>query len=674
MEELLTGLNPVQRAAASCTEGAELIIAGAGSGKTRVLTTRIAVLLSRGVPAYRILALTFTKKAAGEMRQRVVQSQGDDAKRVCMGTFHSVFARLLRPYAEMLGYPETFTILDEEGSLSCVKDAVNEVVFPGMEKPKKDDTGDAAKRYRYLEKKYKPKSMLTRISLAKNDGITSSDYARMDDAVDADEMEGIGLFKDIFAVYERKCRKMGVMDFDDILVNMDRLLDTNPLDIINRFDYIMVDEYQDTNRIQYSILRKLTRHTGNICVVGDDSQSIYAFRGAKIQNIFNFKTDFPDASVYKLEQNYRSTQTIVDAANRLIEHNGGRIPKVCFSAGDRGEAIRYSEHGTERDEAAFVADTIVNEVRRHGRSWPDFAVLYRTNAQSRAIENALIRKQVPYIIYSGTSFFDRMEVKDLLAYLKLAVNPRDDESFKRICNKPARGISPKTVDLLTHVAEDLGQSLLDTCSRGDLVELGFPQKVADSLVSFVTLMDELWEMAMMYDAVTAVKLIAMRSGLVELFASDDSEEGKKRLENIREMIAGVASFAEEYKEENPDHSGDVYVTHYIENVMLLSNADTEGRNGDCVSVMTAHCAKGLEFDTVFVTGMEDGLFPLHSDTNTREEREEERRLFYVAVTRAKRVLHITRALSRMQWGSRSESDGSPFITELLPDDSEEDIF
>lgn len=666
MNEILDSLNPVQREAASCTEGPELIIAGAGSGKTRVLTSRVALLLAKGVPPYRILALTFTKKAAGEMRQRIEALQGEEAKRVCMGTFHSVFIRLMRPYAAVIGYPDNFTILDEDGQLSCIKDVIGDVVLHG-EKPKRDDDSDGAKRLRYLEKKYRPKSMLSRISLLKNDGVTSSEYIKMDDCIDADETEGLGLFKDIFVEYERRCRRAGVMDYDDILVNMDRLLDTNPIDITERFEYILVDEYQDTNRIQYSILRKLTRTNDNICVVGDDSQSIYAFRGAKIQNIFNFQSDYPKAKVFKLEQNYRSTQTIVNAANALIAHNGSRIPKVCFSSGAEGDAIRLESLDNEREEARFVADSILAS-HRSGAPWSASAVLYRTNAQSRAIEDALIRKRIPYVIYSGTSFFDRTEVKDVLAYLKLAVNPNDDESFKRICNKPARGISAETLSVLTAEAAKSGMSLLDLCADSSVLDAVLKPKPAEKVREFVRLVDELWDIAMTNEAYRAVSLVAQKSGILDHYLADTSEEGRRRTDNIRELLDGVASFAEDYAEDNPDHEGGVYITEYLENVMLLSNADTGSDSSDCVSVMTAHCAKGLEFDNVYVTGLEQGLFPLLHEDGTIADLEEERRLFYVAVTRARTRLFLTLADRRMLYGKRQETTPSSFIDELMEED------
>ena len=680
-EELLAGLNAVQRDAAAYTEGPVLIIAGAGSGKTRVLTTRVALLLARGVQPERILALTFTKKAAGEMRQRVESSQGEAARMLCMGTFHSVFVRLMRPHAAEMGYPDSFTILDEDESLSCMKQAVAETVFRDYGKPSEDDE-ETAKRRKQLEARYKPKIMLSRVSLAKNDGMTAEDYLRNGGALDADETGGVPLFKDIFLAYSQRCRQMGAMDFDDILLNMDRLLDSDPRDITGRFEYILVDEYQDTNRIQYSILRKLTRDNDNICVVGDDSQSIYAFRGARIQNIFNFARDYPGAALFKLEQNYRSTRTIVDAANRLIENNGGRIPKVCFSEGEQGDAILFDEAETERDEASLVAEAIARSVRLKGGRWSDHAVLYRTNAQSRAIEDALIRRRVPYVIYSGTSFFDRMEVKDLMAYLKLAVNPREDEAFRRICNRPARGISQRSLDILTDIARDTGGTLLDTCTRDDLAERGMPAKAAAALRAFGTLMDTMWETVLTDGAYEAVKKVAVSSGLMDLYLSDTSEEGRRRVDNLREMLDGVASFAEEYAEDNPGMKEEVRVPEYIENMMLLTNADTRSGDGDHVSVMTAHCAKGLEYDTVFVTGLENGLFPLRGDELTQEETEEERRLLYVAVTRARRHLHLTCAKRRMQFGKRCENGLSPFLPELLPDefefegdgDEDEDIF
>ena len=667
-------MNPEQRAAVECTDGPELIIAGAGSGKTRVLTSRIAYLISLGVPPERILALTFTKKAAGEMKDRIAAMVGDrQARRIWMGTFHSVFIRFLREYAETIGFPATFTIYDQTDSVNAVKDAIRQL--------------NAIENLNLDEKTtYKPKEVHARISKAKNDQITPSRYANGEGGyLESDKIHKKPLIYRIYQEYCKMCKFNAAMDFDDILLYTNYLLHKSKeaLDSISgRFTHILVDEYQDTNVVQYFILRKLAAVNRNLCVVGDDSQSIYAFRGAQIQNILNFQKDFPETRLFRLERNYRSTANIVNAANSLIANNEGRIPKNCVSMSETGEKIRLIRSYTEGEEAFQIASAIISRMRSDGASYDDFAILYRTNAQSRALEEQLRRRNIPYCIYSGNSFFDRAEVRDLMAYFKLAVNLRDNESFKRIVNKPARGISDTTVRELVDFAQRKELSLFEAALSPELETSGLRGPAIKHLREFCTMMQGF--AADSGDAYKAAMSIAHESGLYLFYKSDTSIEGQSRFQNVQELLDSVAGFVEEqhtdYRNglveegevedasEVPESALPVVTLgEFLENISLLSSVDVaEDETSNKVALMTAHSAKGLEFPYVFVAGMEENLFPGGGWTISPKELEEERRLFYVAITRAKKAVVLTYADTRMRNGRHENNQPSRFLREIAP--------
>lgn len=642
---IVEGLNEEQKKAVSCIEGPVLIVAGAGSGKTRVLTSRIAYILSQGVEPSRVLALTFTKKAAGEMKERIGNMVGYKAARqLVMGTFHSVFIRFLREYAEFLGYPANFTIYDTSDSQSAIKACVKELSL--------DD------------KVYKPKEVLSRISMAKNNLVTVNGYRNNRELLTADLHSKRPRLVDIYDLYQKKMKQSGVMDFDDILLNMNYLFKDNKdalMAIADRFSYILVDEYQDTNRSQYLILKKLAQFHHNICVVGDDSQSIYAFRGAKIENILNFKKDYPECKLFRLERNYRSTRNIVEAANSLIAHNDGRIPKNCYSEGDEGEKIKILHSYSETEEAVSVVGEIMSRVRNDHAQYQDFAVLYRTNAQSRAIEEQLRRRNIPYMIYSGNSFYERAEIKDMMAYFKLCVNPYDDESFKRTVNKPARGIGATTLQSLELMARE---------KQLPLFRAGFE---IPKVKPFCEMIEKLALLVKTTDAYELAKKIADDSGLYAFFKSDNSVEGQSRTSNIEELVDSVAVFVEERRAE-AESSGEAdtesilfTLDDYLENVALLSNADTrddEENASNKVSLMTVHSAKGLEYPYVLITGLEENLFPSLSMLSSRQDVEEERRLFYVAVTRAQKAVTLSYSSSRMRNGKHESNSPSRFIKEI----------
>ena len=674
---ILEGLNGEQKRAVQCVEGLVLIVAGAGSGKTRVLTSRIAYILSQGCDASRILALTFTKKAASEMKERIAAMVGERrARRLRMGTFHSVFVRFLREYAEALGYPESFTIYDQSDSTSAVKACIKELQL--------DD------------KVYKPKDVLSRISMAKNNLVTEAAYRNNPAILTSDQHGKRPRLCDVYSLYQQKCRQSGVMDFDDILLNMNILLRDFPAaleSIASRFDYILVDEYQDTNYAQYLILKKLAQWHRNLCVVGDDSQSIYAFRGAKIENILNFKKDYPECKTFRLEQNYRSTQIIVDAANSLIAHNEGRIPKECFSRAEAGDKIRIIRSGSEVEEAMMVASTILERMREKKAQYQDFAILYRTNSQSRAIEEALRRRNLPYIVYSGNAFFDRAEVKDMMAYFKLLVNPNDDESFKRVVNKPARGIGDTSLNALSSAARAKDMSLFRAAFEKDLEAYGLRNAAALKILAFCGMIGKLADRAALTDAHELALRIADQSGLYAFYKEDTSIEGLSRFANVEELVNSVKTFVEERQNEilaDLEDAGAseelplVNLGDYLENVSLLSNVDaTDDEDaGNRIALMTAHSAKGLEFPYVFITGLEDNLFPSGNMISSKADIEEERRLFYVALTRAQKEVVLTYADTRMRNGSHESNSPSRFLREIdarylanpLGEDDEEDDF
>ena len=688
------GLNSEQRKAVACVDGPVLVVAGAGSGKTRVLTCRIANLLSQGAEPGRILTLTFTRKAAGEMKDRIAGMVGErQARRLCMGTFHSVFVRFLREYSDRLGYPSSFTIYDTSDSVSAIKACVKEL---GLD-----------------DKVYKPKEMLSRISLAKNNLYTAERYAADPKLIMSDTRSKKPKFSDLFSAYSKKCRDSGVMDFDDILLNMVRLLKDFPealADISGRFSHILVDEYQDTNYAQYLILKYMAGPHRNICVVGDDSQSIYAFRGAKVENILNFRKDYPECKVFRLERNYRSTMVIVEAANSLIAKNQNRIPKECYAMGEKGEKIRLLRSYTEQEEAVLITSGIMDRMREERAQYQDFAVLYRTNSQSRAIEEALRRRNIPYMIYSGNSFFDRAEVKDMMAYFKLAVNPNDDESFKRAVNKPARGIGDTTLEALGAAARAHGVSLYAAAGAPDLQDFGVRSAAVARLRSFCGLVAGFAAEAPSCDALVLARRIADDSGLYAFYKSDTSVEGMSRTANVEELVNSVAGFVEDRRNEyyaeleatedgtlppetsfGPPPSSilgsppltlprvarfpeteshplppTVTLSEFLENISLLSSVDLtdEEDTNNKVALMTAHSAKGLEFPYVFVAGMEENLFPSVNMLSSSADVEEERRLFYVAITRAKKAVWLSFASTRMRNGRHESNSPSRFIREI----------
>ena len=664
---ILEGLNSEQRLAVSCVDGPVLIVAGAGSGKTRVLTSRIAYILENGCDPARILALTFTKKAASEMKERISNMVGGrKAGRLYMGTFHSVFIRFLREYAETLGYPQSFTIYDTSDSVSAIKACLKELSLD--------------------EKVYKPKDVLSRISMAKNNLCTAEAYKANPNAIRNDTIAKKPRICDIYLLYDQKCRRAGVMDFDDILLNMNILLRDSPEaleSIASRFDYIMVDEYQDTNRAQYLILKKLSQFHHNICVVGDDSQSIYAFRGAKIENILNFQKDYPDLHMFRLEQNYRSTKVIVDAANSLIERNSARIPKKCYSEGEQGRRIRLLKAYAETEEAVMIANEIVSHIHQDSAKYQDFAILYRTNAQSRAIEEALRKRNLPYMIYSGNSFFDRVEVKDMMAYFKLVANVNDDESFKRVVNKPARGIGETSLAALMAAARASDISLFRAAYSQDLEQFGLKKAAIDKIRAFCEMIDKLAVRARGESAVTVTSAIAIDSGLLQMYRSDTSIEGQSRTANVEELLNSVSAFNDERHAEvfeqmqaegtigddaemTDDNLGIVTLSDYLENVSLLSSVDMEDDedSSNRVALMTVHSSKGLEFPYVFVAGMEENIFPSGGMWSSESEIEEERRLFYVAMTRAMKMLFLSFASTRMRNGKHESNSPSRFVKEI----------
>ena len=652
MSEILSGLNDEQQRAVTCTEGPVLIVAGAGSGKTRVLTSRIAYLIEKGVPPERILALTFTKKAAGEMKERIALMVGErQSRRIWMGTFHSIFIRFLREYAGLIGFPATFTIYDTADSVSALKTVIKQLQL--------DD------------KLYKPKEVLSRISKAKNDLVTPTPY--MNGAEGLREEDIRHKKPEIYRIYARYCelcRQSGVMDFDDILLYLNILLRQSPealADIAGRFDHILVDEYQDTNLAQYVILKKLAGGHRNICVVGDDSQSIYAFRGAQIQNIFNFQKDFPGCRIFRLERNYRSTQTIVNAANSVIAHNQGRIPKQCVSMGEKGEVIHLVRSYTEQEEALQIASAILTRMRMEQAQYEDFAILYRTNAQSRALEEQLRRRNIPYMIYSGNSFFERAEVKDVMAYFKLAVNLKDDESFRRVVNKPARGIGDTSIQALSQAALASGVSLYEAAALPDLENFGLRNAAVQKIRAFCTLMASAAAEAVRGDAYDVAMSLARESGIYQFYKADTSVEGQSRFANVEELLNSVKAFMEEVEADAIDEKPQVTLADYLENVSLLSNVDVaDDETSNKVALMTIHTAKGLEFPYVFVAGMEENLFPTGGWLETPQELEEERRLFYVALTRAKRVVSLSYAETRMRNGKHESNAPSRFLREVAP--------
>ena len=663
---IFEGLNDEQEKAVSSVDGPVLIVAGAGAGKTKVLTSRIALILEKGCDPSRVMALTFTKKAANEMKERIALMVGRrNAWKLRMGTFHSIFVRFLREYSQNLGYPSTFTISDTSDSVSAIKACIKEL---GLD-----------------DKVYKPKDILARISLAKNNLVTAAAYRNNHQAVEKDIQSRKPRICDIYSLYASKCHNSGVMDFDDILLNMNILLRDYPearLSIASRFDYVLVDEYQDTNFAQYLILKKLCEFHRNLCVVGDDSQSIYAFRGAKIENILNFKKDYPECKVFRLEKNYRSTANIVNAANSLIAKNENRIPKNCVAVGETGEKIRILKNYSEQEEALRIASEIVARMQEDRCKYQDFAILYRTNSQSRALEEALRKRNLPYVIYSGNSFYERAEVKDMMAYFKLVVNVNDDESFKRVVNMPTRGIGDTSLAALSSMARDLGTSMFKAAYSEKFAEYGLKAPAVARIRSFCDMMDSFASKVGKTDAMHLATALSDACGLLAHFKADPSIESQSRASNVEELVNSVMSFVEERQNEyleELESEGQYYdvsevqfplvtLGDYLENVSLLAGVDTtdeeDARNR--IALMTAHSAKGLEFPYVFVAGMEENLFPSGGMLSSSADIEEERRLFYVAMTRAKKAVLLSYAQTRMRNGKHESNSPSRFLREIDP--------
>ena len=648
MSDFLKNLNPVQEEAVTQNEGPVLVIAGAGSGKTRVLTYRIAFLLAQGVPAWNILALTFTNKASREMRERIGQLVGDQISgKLWMGTFHSIFARLLRKEHTAAGYPATFTIYDTDDSKNLIKTIIKDLNLN--------------------DQVYVPVEMMRRISQVKNQLITSESYKTHRELIAVDEK---AKKPDTFVIYEtyaRRCRTAGVMDFDDLLLNTYLLFHRNP-DILDKyqrqFQYLLVDEYQDTNYAQYMIVKQLAAMNRNVCVVGDDSQSIYSFRGAKIENILNFQIDYPEYQLFKLEQNYRSTQNIVEAANSLIAHNHGRIPKKIWSAKEPGDLIEVVEAATDQEEGFIIASRILDIHLRQQTDFKDFAVLYRTHAQSRVLEEACRKQNIPYKIYGSISFYQRKEIKDILAYMRVVVNRKDEESIKRIINFPARGIGKTTLDRLTSAAHSQQVSLWEIL--GDPVGFvpQFNRGTEERLREFRKLVMHLEELSEQLHAFDFANQLLQKTGILTEYRYDRTPEGISKYENIQELINGIKVFTDMVQVETGDPGT---LTEFLENVALLTDQDNdkpEDRNK--VSLMTIHAAKGLEYKFVFIAGLEEELFPNQYSVFSDKELEEERRLFYVAITRAMNRATISYAKTRFRWGNLVSSSMSRFIREINP--------
>lgn len=662
MSELLMQLNEAQREAAACTEGSVMIIAGAGSGKTRTLTYRIAHLIEKGVDPFNILALTFTNKAAAEMKERIMKLVGNEARNLWMGTFHSIFARILRAEAGKIGYINTFTIYDNDDSKSAIKQIVKAMSLD--------------------PKVYNPGYVLSRISMAKSSLIGPEDYAQNPEIQQTDQTAHKPMIGQIYLAYNKRLRNAMAMDFDDLLFNTNILLRDFPdvlLKYQNRFRYILVDEYQDTNYAQYLIVKKLAARFQNICVVGDDAQSIYAFRGANIQNIFNFKRDYPQVKLFKLEQNYRSTKNIVNAANSIISNNKEQIEKEIWTDNGTGNMISLLQCSDERDEGLKVTDSILQAHLGENRPFKDFAILYRTNIQSRAIEEALRRQNVPYKIYAGISFYGRKEVKDVLAYLRLVVNNHDDESLVRVINLPARGIGNTTLDKIRLAAADNDVSIWTVMENLPSFALGINSGVMAKIGEFMTMIKLFSAHIFDTNAYDLAKRIVNASGLITMLRNDDDPDNPNRIENIEELLNGIQEYCEREEMITPENNGDAEsgepieasnqqiktLDMFLQQVLLLTSEDKEDdKESDKVSLMTIHAAKGLEFPYVYVVGMEENLFPSMLSITSRQDLEEERRLFYVAVTRAEIQLTLSYAMMRYQFGNTSYQEMSRFVEEI----------
>jgi DNA helicase II / ATP-dependent DNA helicase PcrA len=645
MQEYLAGLNEQQRIAVEHIDGPLMIVAGAGSGKTKVLTTRIAHLLKNGVDAFNILALTFTNKAAAEMKERVEKILGStEARNLYIGTFHSVFARILRAEANKLGYPNNFTIYDTDDAKSVLKSIINELNL--------DD------------KHYKPSYVYNRISAAKNSLMEPAMYKEDKYIQQEDARSNRPLMGDIYEAYAKRCFKNGAMDFDDLLLKMYILLTHFPDALAKyqyRFKYILIDEYQDTNLAQYAIIKMLGAVHENICVVGDDAQSIYSFRGATVQNILQFQDDYEDVKIVKLEQNYRSTQTILDVANNVIGNNKNQIPKSLWTSNAQGEKIALVRTMTDNDEGRFVADAITEQKLRNHHPNKDFAILYRTNAQSRSFEESLRRMNIPYKLYGGISFYQRKEIKDFLAYLRVVVNTQDEENLKRVINYPARGIGKTSLEKITVLADQMNKTFWEIIENPSLH--GIHGSGGNAIGGFVMMIKSFQTMLQKQNAYDVAFAVGKQTGLVAELYNDKSVEGLARYENIQELLNSIKEFTE-----TPDEEGELLdksLGSYLQQITLLTDADQDkGEDANAVKLMTIHAAKGLEFPCVFVVGLEENLFPNSMSLYDREDLEEERRLFYVAITRAKERLWVTYANSRYRFGSLIQNEPSRFIKEI----------
>ncbi|SIT96023.1 DNA helicase-2 / ATP-dependent DNA helicase PcrA [Epilithonimonas bovis DSM 19482] len=646
--DYLKGLNEAQYEAVTTLQGPLMVLAGAGSGKTRVLTMRIAHLITNGVDPFNILALTFTNKAAKEMKERIAKVVGNsDARSLWMGTFHSIFARILRSEAHYLGFPSNFTIYDAQDALNVLKKVIKDLSIDS--------------------EVYKPKKVLARISQYKNNLITVNAYFNNPELMENDERANMKRIGEIYRKYVDTCFRNGAMDFDDLLLKTNELLTRFPEVLAkyqDRFRYILVDEYQDTNHSQYLIVKALASKFENICVVGDDAQSIYSFRGANIYNILNFKKDYPDAVTVSLEQNYRSTQNIVDAANVVISKNLQQFKKNVFSENEVGEKIKVYRSLSDADEANFVSANIFELHNTQQRHFSDFAILYRTNSQTRAFEDALRKKNIPYRVYGGLSFYQRKEVKDLLAYLRILVNENDSEALSRIINYPARGIGETTQNKLIVFADSHGLGLTQV-----LDNLGFYAPQLGLNNGIITKLGDFWAMIKAFQVMLKTENVydvamevAKRSGLIKFLKDDQTPEGISRVENIQELLNSMQGFIEEQRQVE---GGDPSLSNFLENIALSSDTqDKKDDDTDKVSLMTIHLSKGLEFPVVYLVGLEENLFPSFMSSSTREELEEERRLFYVALTRAEKQAYFTYAVSRFQWGKITDSEPSRFLSEV----------
>lgn len=643
--EFLSGLNEAQKKAVLHTDGPTMVIAGAGSGKTRVLTYKIAYLIANGVEPFNILSLTFTNKAAREMKERIGNVVGEEnARNIWMGTFHSVFSKILRVEHEKVGYPSNFTIYDTDDAKSLIKSILKEQNLD--------------------PKVYKPNLVYNRISSAKNNLLSPEAYAQNQNALAEDSRSGKPYIYKVYQLYQNKCFRAGAMDFDDLLFKTNVLLRDDPQVLLkyqDRFKYILVDEFQDTNFSQSTILKRLAARHENICVVGDDAQSIYAFRGANIQNILNFKSEYPDTKVFKLEQNYRSSQNIVNAANSIIKNNKEQLPKKVWTQNDVGEPIRVIRNNSDQEEGMSIANEIFRLKNETKQPLSDFAILYRTNAQSRALEEALRKNDIPYRIYGGLSFYQRKEIKDLLSYFRLSLNPNDEEAIKRVINFPTRGIGKTTLDKLLLASGEFEVGLWEVVSNPLKFNVKLNKPTLNRINAFKDLIESFKTLAEKQNAYDAGQKIASSSTIIKEYYADKTAEGISRYENIQELLSGLKEFTEDQTEQGEPNK----LADFMNDVALLTDQDTEEDDDTPkVTLMTVHAAKGLEFGFVFVAGMEENLFPSQLSINSRADLEEERRLFYVAVTRAKQKAFITYALTRFKWGNLIYCEPSRFIEEI----------